>query len=69
MSDELENMRKKAVGTSLRYYLGISLEELRIITKTLGQNFRSPSQDLNPGAPEYVIRVKLLTARTRRSVL
>jgi hypothetical protein len=38
---------------NLKYYPGICLEGLRKATKTLSQDSRSASRDLNPGPSEY----------------
>jgi hypothetical protein len=54
-----------AFGLILRQYPGIRLEGLKTTTKNQGN--LSPSQDLNPGLPEYEAGV--LTTLPRRSVL
>jgi hypothetical protein len=53
----MERCGRKRSWINLRYYAGICLEVLEKTTKTLSQNRRSTGRDLNPGPPEYEVRV------------
>jgi hypothetical protein len=53
MNDELERTRKESVVAQWRYYLGISLEGLRKITKRVSQYRRCPDRKSNLVPPEY----------------
>jgi hypothetical protein len=63
---KMERMRKEAVVPNLKYYPGLCLEGLRKTSKNIGQDSRSPGQDLNSGPPEYETGV--LATRPRSSV-
>jgi hypothetical protein len=66
VDNELERSGRKRSWPNSRYCPGICLEGLRETTKNLGQDSRSPGQDLNPGSPEY--EAGELTTRPQHSV-
>jgi hypothetical protein len=53
---------------NFRYYLGISLEGLRNVTKTVGQDSRSPGRDLKPAPLEDEAGVLTTQPRSRVSI-
>jgi hypothetical protein len=54
--NELERIRKQSWPDKI-YCSGICLEGLKKTTKNINQDRRFPVRDLNPGPPEYEVRV------------
>jgi hypothetical protein len=62
----LEDFEGSGRGLISRHYPRIYLEGLKKTTKSLSQDTRSPSRNLNPGPPEYEAGV--LTTRPQGSI-